>query len=230
MVSLFQVQLVIFHISPGLAMCRRKRKLDTREDENTLSTHAALFLCQVRSQDHFSLEFASGAENCWSGPLTMVMMNSNEDILGLIPCRFLFSLNCLDHFPVDPAIAPVRANEHQLVTLCRSICAGQRAQIWDPLIASKCFTTYFITFVAFLSSLYFPVHRIRSCSSTFGTGCCTFWSTCCWHKQYQGRPIRSKSSASSCALKAHVQKEESVGSRWSRPVLRHWSHRYGQQA
>ena len=30
-------------------------------------------------------------------------------------------LNCLDHFVVDPAITPVRATGHQLVTLCRSV-------------------------------------------------------------------------------------------------------------
>ena len=30
-------------------------------------------------------------------------------------------LNCLDHFAVDPAITPVRATGHQLVTLCRSV-------------------------------------------------------------------------------------------------------------
>ena len=65
------------------------------------------------------------------------MLNSIEDTLGLTPCEFLISLNCWDHFPVDPAIAPVRATGHQLVTLCRSICAEARAQILDPLMGSK---------------------------------------------------------------------------------------------
>ena len=55
-------------------------------------------------------------------------------------------LNCLDHFAVDPAITPVRATGHQLVTLCRSVCAEERAQILDPLMGSKCFTMCFITF------------------------------------------------------------------------------------
>ena len=94
----------------------------------------------------------------------MVMMTSNEDTLGLVPCGFLISLNSLDHFPVDPAIAPVKATGHQLVTLCRFICAEERAQMLYPLMGSKYLTTYFMTFVAFLSSLYFPVHRI-SCRS-----------------------------------------------------------------
>ena len=47
-------------------------------------------------------------------------------------------LNCLDHFAVDPAITPVRASGHQLVTLCRSVCAEERSQILDPLMGSKC--------------------------------------------------------------------------------------------
>ena len=47
-------------------------------------------------------------------------------------------LNCLDHFAVDPAITPVRATGHQLVTLCRSIYAEERSQILDPLMGSKC--------------------------------------------------------------------------------------------
>ena len=48
-------------------------------------------------------------------------------------------LNCLDHFAVDPAITPVRATGHQLVTLCRSVCAEDRAQILIPLMGSKSF-------------------------------------------------------------------------------------------
>ena len=98
----------------------------------------------------------------------MVKMNSNEDALSLVPCGFLISLNCSDHFSVNPAITPVRATGHQLVTLRRSICARERAQILDPLMGSMYFTPYFITFVAFPSSLYFPVHRIRCRSSTSG--------------------------------------------------------------
>ena len=47
-------------------------------------------------------------------------------------------LNCLDHFAVDPAITPVRATGHQLVTLCRSVCAEERSQFLDPLMGSKC--------------------------------------------------------------------------------------------
>ena len=61
----------------------------------------------------------------------MVMMISNEDTLCLVPYGFVISLNCLDHFHVDPAIAPVWATGHQLVMLCRSIRGEERAQILD---------------------------------------------------------------------------------------------------
>ena len=62
-------------------------------------------------------------------------------------------LNCLDHFAVDPAITPVRATGRQLVTLCRSVCAEERAQILDPLMGSNCLTMCFIFFQ--LSSLHY---------------------------------------------------------------------------
>ena len=81
----------------------------------------------------------------------MVMMSSHEDTLGLVPCGFLISLNCLDHFHFDPVIAPI-AIGHRSVMLCRSTCADGR--ILDPLMGSKFFTTYFIADIAFLSSLY----------------------------------------------------------------------------
>ena len=109
----------------------------------------------------------------------MVMMNSNEETLGVDHCGFLISLNCLDLFPVAAAITPVRATGHQLVPLCRSVCAKERAQVLDPLMGSKCLTMHFIALIVFLSSLYFLVHRIRRRSPAVGTECCTFWSTCC---------------------------------------------------
>ena len=97
----------------------------------------------------------------------------------MVPCAFLILLNCLDPFPVDPAIARINATGHQLVTLCCSICAEETAQVLDPLMGSKYLTTNFIAFVVFFSSLYFLVHRIRRHSPAFGTWICTLESTCC---------------------------------------------------
>ena len=42
----------------------------------------------------------------------------------------------LDHFSADPAIKPINATGHQLISLCRSVCAETRAQILDPMVTS----------------------------------------------------------------------------------------------
>ena len=65
-------------------------------------------------------------------------------------------LNCLDHFVVDPAITPVNVTGHQLVTLCRSVCAEERAQILDPLMGSDispCVLWASLSFVLLLHSI-----------------------------------------------------------------------------
>ena len=73
------------------AMCRQRPKWDTWENESTPSSHVVLFRCRVRSQTQLILAATSGAEWCWSRPWTLVLGNSNEDNLGLVPCGFL---NC----------------------------------------------------------------------------------------------------------------------------------------
>ena len=138
-VSLFQVQLVMVHVSPGLAMYQLNWKYGTREGEDRPSSHVALFHYRVRSQAQLNLGVTSGAGNCWSRRLSIVMKNSSEETLGLVPCGILISLNCLHYFPIDPAITPVRATGHQLVTLCRSICHKERAQILDPFMRVSIF-------------------------------------------------------------------------------------------
>ena len=70
----------------------------------------------------------------------------------------------------------------------------------------------FHNFLPFFSSLYFLVHRIRCRSPTFEAEGCTSWSTCCWYERLESRWLRSKSFPSSCAIKAHIQTEEGVGS------------------
>ena len=43
----------------------------------------------------------------------------------------------LDHFNDDPVATTIRATGHQLVTLCRSVCAEERAQILEPIMSSE---------------------------------------------------------------------------------------------
>ena len=53
------------------------------------------------------------------------------------PGRFLNSVvSVLDHFAADPAIIPINATGQQLVTLCRSVCDEEWAQIFDPNVTS----------------------------------------------------------------------------------------------
>ena len=155
-----------------------RSRSETKEKMKALRHHRSL--CSfVGSGSRPSFQVTRGVENCSNRPFKIVMMNLKEDTSGLVPFGFLISLICLDHFSVDPAFSPIRATGHHLVTLCRSICAEEGAQILDLLMGIKYLTAFFMTFVAFLSSLYSPVHRIRCRSSTFETEYCTFWSACC---------------------------------------------------
>ena len=43
----------------------------------------------------------------------------------------------LDHFNNDPVATPIHATGHQLVTLCRSVCAEERVRILEPIMSSK---------------------------------------------------------------------------------------------
>ena len=47
-----------------------------------------------------------------------------------------FDCSVLDHFSTDPAITLINATDHQLVILCRSVCAEERAQIVEPIVTS----------------------------------------------------------------------------------------------
>ena len=52
-------------------------------------------------------------------------------------CSSFFVLVVSDHFSNDLAVTPINATGHQLVTLCRSICAEEAAEILDPLRSIK---------------------------------------------------------------------------------------------
>ena len=52
-------------------------------------------------------------------------------------CSSFLVLVVSDHFSNDPAATPINAIGHHLVTLCKSICVEERAQILEPLMSSK---------------------------------------------------------------------------------------------
>ena len=67
----------------------------------------------------------------------MVGIIQIEEFDSGVPRRFLISIVfVLDHFSADPAITPINATGHQLVRLCRSVCAEERAQILEPVVTS----------------------------------------------------------------------------------------------
>ena len=82
--SLFQVQLVMVHVFLRLAICQQRPKWVTWEGEKVV-----LCRCRVKNQAGLMLKATSETEWCWSRPLTMVILNSNEDTLGLVPYGFL---------------------------------------------------------------------------------------------------------------------------------------------
>ena len=67
----------------------------------------------------------------------MVCIIQIEEFHSGVPRRFLISFVFVsDHFSADPAITPINASGHQLVSLCRFVCAEERAQILEPIVTS----------------------------------------------------------------------------------------------
>ena len=64
------------------------------------------------------------------------MVCMNQDFSSGAAWRFFTSIVLLDHFSAHPAIIPINSTGPQLVTLCRPICAEERAQIFDPIVTS----------------------------------------------------------------------------------------------
>ena len=63
----------------------------------------------------------------------MVGIIQIEEFYSAVPRRFLIFV-VLDHFSADPAITPINAIGHQLVSLCPSVCVEERVQIFDPIV------------------------------------------------------------------------------------------------
>ena len=47
-----------------------------------------------------------------------------------------FIIGFADQFGADPAVTVIRATGHQLVSLCRSVCEEEKAQLLSPLMNS----------------------------------------------------------------------------------------------
>ena len=124
-------------------------------------------------------------ESCWKRPSTMV---------ASLDCSSILELVVLGHFSNDPAVTPINATGHQVVTLCRSVCAEKIAQLLEPLMCSRYYrrTVHVCSLVFFIVCLI--VHRIRwrfgSCGThgaEFVTYCAsTIWNNWCrrgWNRR-----------------------------------------------
>ena len=67
----------------------------------------------------------------------MVGIIQIEEFHSGVPRRVLISFVFVsDHYSADPAITPINAAGHQLVSPCRSVCAEEQAQILEPIVTS----------------------------------------------------------------------------------------------
>ena len=68
----------------------------------------------------------------------MVYIKSYKDASSIapwwVPNFFVFVLG---HSAAYPAMTPISATYHQLSTLCRSICADERAQTFNPIVVNE---------------------------------------------------------------------------------------------
>ena len=79
----------------------------------------------------------SAVVSCWKKPSTLVCITSGVHIRvsNIAPHFLCFEIS--DHFNDDPVATAIHATGHQLVTLCRLVCAEERAQILEPIMSSK---------------------------------------------------------------------------------------------
>ena len=57
-------------------------------------------------------------------------------VLFQVGAKLLAFLLFADQFGTDPAATVIRATGHQLVSLCRSVCEEEKAQLLSPLTNS----------------------------------------------------------------------------------------------
>ena len=50
--------------------------------------------------------------------------------------KFLLQFRLLDKFVTDPAVTVISATGHQILSLCRSVCEQEKAQLLSPLMNS----------------------------------------------------------------------------------------------
>ena len=62
-------------------------------------------------------------------------------VLFHVDSKFLPNFCPSNQFVTDPAATVIRATGHQMLSLCRSVCEEEKAQLLSPLIDSQYFPT-----------------------------------------------------------------------------------------
>ena len=118
---------------------RLKLKHEASLDDEVLWWHDVWSLWQVLLRCLLPVAATNAVESCWKRPSTIVCINSDGDVLEAFhDCSSFLVFVVSDHFINDPAVTPISATGHQLVTLCGSIWAGERAQYLKLLMTSRC--------------------------------------------------------------------------------------------
>ena len=91
----------------------------------------------------------------------MVCITSDEGYLCSVPLLFFVSwIVVSDHVSTDPVATPINATGHHFETLCRSICAEEKAQILDPSMSNKCCLR--ITHVSYLTYIHHTLDGMQN--------------------------------------------------------------------
>ena len=60
----------------------------------------------------------------------------NLQVLFHVGSKFYHISFIVDQFVTDPAATVIRATGHQMVSLCRSVCEEEKAQLLSPSMSS----------------------------------------------------------------------------------------------
>ena len=151
-------------ISLVVMTSRLKLRLEASLDSDVLLWHDVWSLSLPVLQCLLPVAATNAVESCWKGPSTMECIISDEHFqVTFHGCSKFLEFVVSNQFSNDPAVTPIIATGHQLVTLCRSICAKERAEILEALTSSRfCHRTVHVSSLVCLS-----VYRIRW---RFGSG------------------------------------------------------------
>ena len=154
----------------------------------------------------------------------MVSIVSNGDYSRDFSKLFLISVIFdSEHFSTDPAATTINAKRNHIVTLCRSFCVKERAQILEVLMNSK--YCHRIIHVCPLSCLHRMFDWLQVCMTCWAVY--RVWSKCHHVLFIQWlKPLLPVAMTPMLVSRADesVQSAHTGGGRLVRPLFREWAH------